>query len=62
MKYLRPYNESLKTNSWLDKDFSSVEEIAKLIDSYFKEHVDSDLMYDMNGILEECHPEEIDRI
>jgi hypothetical protein len=56
MKYLKLFNESLDTNSWLDKDFSSPEEIAKLIDSYFRDHDYSNLMQNMDDLLIQTHP------
>jgi hypothetical protein len=56
MKYLKLFNESLDTNSWLDKDFSSPEEIAKLIDSYFRDHDYSNLMQNMHDLLIQTHP------
>jgi hypothetical protein len=56
MKYLKSFNESLDTNSWLDEDFSSPEEIAKLIDSYFRDHDYSNLMQNMDDLLIQTHP------
>ena len=57
MKYLKSFNESLNTNSWLDKEFSSTEEIAKLIDSYFRDHDYSNLMQNMDDVLIQTHPD-----
>lgn len=57
MKYLKSFNESLNTNSWLDKEFSSVEEIAKLIDSYFRDYDFTNLMSNMEELLANVHPE-----
>ena len=56
MKYLKSFNESLNTNSWLDEEFSSPEEIAKIIDAYFREHEFTNLMTSMQELLETCHP------
>lgn len=57
MKYLKSFNESLNTNSWLDKEFSSPEEIAKLIDSYFRDYDFTNLMSNMEELLAHVHPE-----
>ena len=57
MKYLKSFNESLNTNSWLDKEFSSPEEIAKLIDSYFRDHDYSNLMQNMEELLSNVNPD-----
>ena len=62
MKYLKSFNESLNTNSWLDKDFSSPEEIAKLIDSYLQEHGFSDLMSNIEELLVSIHPDPPDEL
>ena len=51
MKYLKLFNESIKTDSWLDEEFSSPEEIAKLIDSYFRDHDYTDTMTSICDIL-----------
>jgi hypothetical protein len=56
MKYLKSFNESVDTNSWLDEYFSSPEEIAKLIDSYFRDHDYSNLMQNMDDLLIQTHP------
>ena len=58
MKYLKSFNESLNTNSWLDKEFSSPEEISKLIDSYFRDHDYSNLMQNMDDLLANLHPDD----
>jgi hypothetical protein len=57
MKYLKSFNESLNTNSWLDKEFSSPEEIAKLIDSYFRDYDFTNLMSNMEELLANVHPD-----
>ena len=57
MKYLKSFNESLNTNSWLDKEFSSPEEIAKLIDSYFRDYDYSNLMQNMEELLSNVNPD-----
>jgi len=57
MKYLKSFNESLNTNSWLDKEFSSPEEISKLIDSYFRDHDYSNLMQNMEELLSYVNPD-----
>ena len=57
MKYLKSFNESLSTNSWLDEDFKSSVEIAKLIDSYFRDHDFSNVMSNMEDLLANVHPE-----
>jgi len=56
MKYLKSFNESLNTDSWLDKEFSSPEEIARIIDAYFNDHEFTNLMSNIQDLLETCHP------
>lgn len=56
MKYLKSFNESLNTDSWLDKEFSSPGEIAIIIDAYFNDHEFTNLMSNIQDLLETCHP------
>jgi hypothetical protein len=56
MNYLKLFDdislfESLNTNSWIDDDFSSIEEISKLIELYYSDHEYSNLMSRMDDIL-----------
>jgi len=62
MKYLKSFNESLNTDSWLDREFSSTEEIAKLIDSYFRDHDYSKLMQNMQEFLVSINPNPPDEL
>ncbi len=56
MKYIKLFNESINTNSWIDEEFSSPEEVAKLIDSYFRDHEFTNLMSNMEELLSNVHP------
>jgi len=57
MKYLKLFNESIRTESWIDNDYNSAEEIAKSIDNFFKEFEYSDLKGRMEDLLVVVHPD-----
>ncbi len=57
MRYLKLFNESIRTESWIDKDYNSAEEIAKIIDDYFRESEYTDIKNNMDDLLTSVHPD-----
>ena len=58
MRHLKSFNESLKTNTWLDGEFSSQEEIVQMIWSYLNQHRDQNIStYNLEEFLADWIPD-----